>query len=427
MIEQFPGLPLSGGVKESRKPVVATDIRPRRFRPVPGLVELMRSVEREGWINLGAGVPSPDLLPVEELRRAFARAGKKYGRGMWAYQRPEGHEDVRAALAGRLRNRQTRVGAGDILLTNGCTQALHLALALHSRKGGIVACESPCYYNLLEQIDALGARSLALPTDPVLGMDPEVVAPYLERFRPDCLVVCSTLSNPGCATIPLARRKALVVLCRRLGIRLIDDDIYGELHEGGALPPLRAFDDGGTVTYVSATCKSVAPGLRVGMMIPGGDFFEAAVRLKCMSDLQCPTVTEATLALFLQGDLMDRHLARLHAVCRRRRKTLRDAVIGHFPEGTRVSQPEGGFLIWVECPVGAGSTRFKEAAAARRVSFAPGEIFFNRAPEKICMRLNAARASEPDLARGAALLGEALRAAAGKPRRSTGPGRKSRK
>lgn len=412
MIEQFAGLLLSGGVKQARKSVEAGEIiRPRRFRPVPGLVELMRSVEREGWINLGAGVPSPDLLPVEELRRAFARAGKVYGRAMWAYQRPEGHEDLREALAGRLRARKTRVGAGDILLTNGCTQALHLALALHTRKGGLVACESPCYYNLLEQINLMGARSLALPTDPVRGMDPEVVAPYLERFRPDCLVVCPTLSNPGCATIPLARRKALVVLCRRLGIRLIEDDIYGELREGGALPPLRSFDDGGTVTYVSSTCKSVAPGLRVGMMVPG-DGFEAAVRLKCMGDLQCPTVTEATLAQFLQGDLMDRHLARLHALCRRRRETLREAVIRHFPGGTRVSQPEGGFLLWVECPLGAGADRFKSAAVARRVSFAPGDIFFNRSPENVCMRLNAARAPESDLARGAALLGEALREAA---------------
>jgi DNA-binding transcriptional MocR family regulator len=204
----------------------------------------------------------------------------------------------------------------------------------------------------------------------------------------------------------------LVKLCRELGIRLIEDDIYGELREGGALPPLRSFDDGTTVTYVSSTCKSVAPGLRVGLMIPG-DRFEEVVRRKCMSDLHCPTVTEATLASFLSGGAMDRHLARLHATCRRRREVLRSAVEVHFPAGTQISRPEGGFLLWVECPHWVDPERLKAAAAARKVSYAPGEIFFNCPPGKTGMRLNAARAEESDLARGARLLGEAIAEASG--------------
>jgi DNA-binding transcriptional MocR family regulator len=382
-------------------------MRPRLYRPALGLVEMMRSVERPGWINLGAGVPSPKLLPVGELKKAFVRAGKESGLGMWAYQRPEGHEGLREALAGRLSRRGLKVGMEDILLTNGCTQALNLALALHARKGGVVACESPCYYNLLEQIHAVGAKSLALPMDPVQGLDARAIAPLLQKHRPECLVVCSTLSNPGCATLSVARRKALVKLCRELGIRLIEDDIYGELREGGALPPLRSFDDGTTVTYVSSTCKSVAPGLRVGLMIPG-DRFEEVVHRKCMSDLHCPTVTEATLASFMSTGAMDRHLARLHATCRRRREVLRGAVEAHFPVGTRISRPEGGFLLWVECPHWVDPVRLKAAAVARKVSYAPGEIFFNCPPGTTGMRLNAARAEESDLARGARLLGEAV-------------------
>ncbi|MDX6765546.1 MAG: PLP-dependent aminotransferase family protein [Candidatus Methylacidiphilales bacterium] len=366
----------------------------------------MRSVERPGWINLGAGVPSPKLLPVAALQKSFVRAGAKNGLAMWAYQRPEGHAGLREALAERLRNRKVRVGASEVLVTNGCTQALHLALALHTRRGGVVACESPCYYNLLEQIHAVGARSLSLPGDPVRGLDADRIAPWLEQWRPDCLVVCSTLSNPGCATIPVRCRAALVDLCRQLGVRLIEDDIYGELREGGALPPLRSYDDGSTVTYVSSTCKSVAPGLRGGLMLPG-DHFEQAVRRKCMSDLHGPTVAESTLAAFLESGGMEPHLERLRAACHRRRARLRKAVVRYFPAGTRVSDPEGGFLLWVECPGRVDPGRLHQEAAKRGVSFAPGEIFFDRASPNTCMRLNAARAEESELERGAGLMSEA--------------------
>lgn len=326
---------------------------------------------------------------------------------MWAYQRPEGHAALRGYVARRLEARGAPVRAEKILLTTGCTQALHLALQIHTRPGEIVACESPCYYNLLEQIHQAGCRALPLPVGET-GFDMARTEAALRRHRPSCLVVCPTLSNPSTATLPEAARGALVRLCRKLKVRLIEDDIYSELHEAGAPKPLLAWDrNGSVVTYVTSFCKSVAPGLRVGVMI-AGDGFERAVRLKCMSDLHSAVVAEATLAAFMEGGELEGHLSRLREDCRKRRTILREAVAKYFPEGTRIPQAPGGFILWVELPTLVDRVRLRNEARRRKVSFAPGEIFFTHPPRRTCMRLNAARAGVGDLQRGARLLGQAL-------------------
>ena len=373
--------------------------RPVRYLPSAGLLEFMRQVERPGLVNLAAGVPSPDLLPVADLKRAFRTATEEDGRTMWAYQRPEGHAVLRGRIAARLKRRGVKVQAADVILTNGCTQALHLAISVLAGPGAVVACESPGYYNMLEQIYSTGSRALPLPVDFNRGIHLEEAERLLRRHRPKCLVVCTTLSNPTGATMPQDRRRRLAVLCRELGIVLIEDDIYGELCDAGAPRPLRALDDGNNVIYVSSFCKSVSPGLRVGYIVPG-KWYDPVVRRKCNSDLHCSVVSESILSAFLGSGAFEKHLDVLRKKCARRRETVREAVLEYFPKGTLVSEPQGGFLLWAELPFKLDSLKWSERAVAAGVSFARGDVFLTAPPRRTCLRLNCARATEGDLEPG---------------------------
>ncbi len=371
----------------------------------------MRAIERPGWTNLAAGIPSTELLPVPALRRAFTRANQSGGLSIWAYQRPEGRVGLRAAITARLATRGARVNADTVITTTGCTQALRLCLRAAVRPGDTVLCEDPAYYNLLEQIHDLGARTLPLPVDPVHGIDPDRALAAARRHRARCIIVCTTLSNPTGATMPVPARRALVTGARKAGLRILEDDIYADLHEDGAPPPLRAFDPSGrTVALVTSFCKSVAPGLRVGFMIPWAGLYEEVLRMKCMADMHSATVAEATLEAFLDSGGLESHLQRLRRACHRRRTLLADAVTAHFPPGTRVYNPPGGFLIWVETALRMSAAAETAASHAAKVSFAPGRLFRLRPSRTLCMRLNAARAPENELAPAARNLARALQA-----------------
>lgn len=372
------------------------------------LLDFMRQVGQSGLTNLAAGVPAPELLPVRDLERAFQRAGREVGPALWAYQTPEGHMPLRRTIAERLARRGAAVRGEDVLVTIGCTQALHLAIAALVKPGDLVACESPCYYNTLEQIEAAGGKALPLPVDPNRGIILSEAERLLKKYRPVCLVVCSSLSNPTGATIPEEDRPKLVRLCKKLNVKIIEDDIYAELIDGPLPPPLRAYDDGSNVVYITSYCKSVSPGLRVGCAI-GGKWMESMVEHKCMADLHGSLVSEGTLDAFLRSEACGRHLARLRKTCAQRRELARKAILASFPDGVKVSEPRGGFMLWVELPRKIDLKKLGQQALRQKVSFARGDAFACAVPARSSMRINCARAGEQDLVDGLKKLGQLVK------------------
>ena len=371
----------------------------------------MRQADQPGLINLAAGVPGLDALPFAALRTAAEQAFASEGASLFAYHHPEGDHALRALLAQRLAMRGVADAApGGIVTTTGCTQALAAMLSVLVRPGGIVACEAPAYYGLLELIAEAGARVLPLPVGGA-GLDLDATEAALERWKPQCLVVCTSLSNPSGATLTEAQRERLVRICRATGVRLIEDDIYAELLDSGAPKPCRAFDDGSTVSFVTSFSKTVSPGLRVGYCVPGTpELHDAFAARKCQLDLHSSVVSEVLLRTFLARDSFDPHLAWLRERNQRRRTLALEAIGRSFPPGTEVDAPWGGYMLWVQLPAGVDLAEAAARARSAGVVFAGGAAFFaaragegRKAP---CIRLNCARASEPDLERGVEILGK---------------------
>jgi DNA-binding transcriptional MocR family regulator len=65
-----------------------------------------------------------------------------------------------------------------------------------------------------------------------------------------------------------------------------------------------------------------------------------------------------------------------------------DAVVGSFPEGTRVSRPQGGHLLWIELAPGKDTMELSRRALARRVGIVPGRLFSTGDTYGHCFRLN---------------------------------------
>jgi DNA-binding transcriptional MocR family regulator len=385
--------------------------KPRKVSLAMGLLGFMQQVGQKDLINLAAGVPAPELLPVEELKKAFRLATQKAGLSMWAYQTPSGHGPLRMTMAARLGARGLKITGEDVLITTGCTQALHLALQTLVRPGDIVACESPCYYNTLEQISAAGGLALPLPSNANTGLVLKSAEALLKKYRPKVLVLCSTLSNPTGASIPEEDRPRWVQLARRLGLTIIEDDIYAELCEGIVPPPLRAFDDGSHVLYVSSFCKTVSPGLRVGCAVPG-KWMQPMLERKCMADLHSSLVSEATLDAFLCSPAMGKHLVNLQKTCALKRALGTKAVRDYFPEGTLISEPRGGFILWVQLAKKINMKMLEAKALQEGVSFAKGEVFACATTRVSAMRLNCARVSEAQLVKGIKILGGLIKSSA---------------
>jgi len=382
-------------------------IEPFPFRAAGRLIDFMRQADEPGLINLAAGVPGLDSLPVEELQAAFTRAFANDGAKMFAYHHPEGNHALRELLASRLIARGASVRGPQLITVTGCTQGVQILISILIKPGDIVAVESPAYYGMLEVLSEAGARVLPLPVVDGDGFDLAQTEELLARWKPRALIVCTALSNPSGATIPEENRPRLVEICRAHGVRLIEDDIYGELVDGGAPKTMLAWDDGSTVSYVSSFSKSVSPGLRAGVCVPGTLYEDFAAR-KCQQDLHSAVVAEVALREFLAVGALDPHLARLRERNARRRALGLDAIARTFPSGTRVTPPRGGYMLWAELPRACDLAAIRDAARKERVVFGAGPVFYTQPQATSSVRLNCAKASEAELVSGLESLGAIL-------------------
>jgi 2-aminoadipate transaminase len=381
---------------------------PYTFAPRARLLEFMRQAGNPNLINLAAGLPSVDCVPKAALKRAFDAAFAEEPDVALGYHTPDGDYPLRAKIAERFARRGVSVTPEQMVVTTGCTQALHGMIRLMAQPGDIVACEAPAYYATLEMLGDTGIRVLPIPVRDSLGVDLDVVATLFGRYRPKFFVVCSTLSNPSGATMPNEARHALVEICRKSDTRILEDEIYGELSEIEGLRPIRSYDDGSTVSYVTSFSKTVAPGIRIGVCVPGGNTDRFA-QLKCQQDMHSATLCEVAFRKYLEDADLDSHLKYLKALNRQRREIGRKLIEQYFPEGTIIWIPDGGFLLWVEVPPSIDIEAAYLAALSKNVAFSRGKSFFTIPDANVsAMRINCSRPTTDELVQGLETLGGIL-------------------
>lgn len=357
---------------------------------VSGLVvRLYQATQHEGLISLGAAVPHPDLLPTRDLREATTRAMRKSPEADCRYSFPPGEKALRLQIARRSAEAGCAFDPEEIQITCGTQESIHLALRAITRHGDIVAIESPAFFGTLQAIESMGLQALEVPCDGD-GMSLEALALALERWPVKAVLVVANFSNPSGSLMPDARKRQLVKMLTELDIPLVEDDIYGELsHERTRPFAAKAYDTTGNVLYCGSFSKTLAPGCRVGWLVPGR-WGQAVSQLKYVSSMATATLPQLTLAEYLASGRYDRHLARLRRTVESNLLRAQALIARHFPHDTRVSRPQGGFLLWVQMPPDCDSMRLYHAAMSEGISISPGPLFSPQEKYGNCFRLSVA-------------------------------------
>ena len=278
----------------------------------------------------------------------------------------------------------------EVVITSGCQEALGLCLRALCQPGDTVAIESPIYYGVLQAIEMQGLRALKIPTHPQDGISLDALEYALDQNTVKACVVIPNYSNPVGSLMPDGKKRRLVEMLTARGVPLIEDDLYGELGFGPARPRVaKAWDAAGNVFHCSSVSKTLSPGFRVGWAVPGR-WQEAVECQKVVANLSTPTPTQLAVAEFLAGGGYDHHLRRLRRAHARQTALMGQAVAHFFPEGTKVTRPTGGFVLWVELPPESDALWLFERALSMGISLAPGPMFSARQRYANFVRLNTA-------------------------------------
>ncbi|MCW5626720.1 MAG: PLP-dependent aminotransferase family protein, partial [Burkholderiales bacterium] len=262
--------------RRNQLPEPASSARRQRRCSLDGVsrltLEILEAAGNPDVVPLGAACPSPELMfSATEVRRVTAARLRSDPGLATEYRMGPGFAPLRRAIAQQAFAFGCTLDPDEIVVTNGCMEALTLGLRAITKPGDTVAMESPTYFGLLQIAESLGLKVLEIPTSPRHGMSVEALD--LATRRPGAIaavVVTPTISNPLGSVMPDAAKRRLVALMAERDIPVIEDDVYGDLHFGERRPRvLRSWDATGNVLLCSSFTKTVAPGLRVGWIAPG--------------------------------------------------------------------------------------------------------------------------------------------------------------
>jgi DNA-binding transcriptional MocR family regulator len=252
--------------------------------------------------------------------------------------------------------------------------------------------ESPTYFGFLQLVESLGVKVLEVPVHPRDGLSiaalRELLASRAGRGVRACMAI-PNFSNPTGGALSEIGKRELVRLCREADIALIEDDIYGDLSLDGGRPlPCKAFDTDGRVLLCSSFSKTLAPGARIGFLAPGR-YREQLRAVKLVISGATAVLPQEMLADYLASGRYERHLKKLRARCSEQVTRLSQCVQDHFPQGTRLTRPQGGFVLWVELPGPVDTMALHDEASRIGVDFVPGAMFSASGRYGNCLRLNA--------------------------------------
>ena len=352
--------------------------------------------------------PSRDLFPLDDFRASCAAVLERQDLAdILQLGSPSGYEPLRRRLLEEARRQQLAAPGDDLLITNGCQQALDLIGRVLLRPGDPVAIEDPLYPGLKNLLAGMGAQLIGIPVGPN-GID----TAHLERVlreRPRFLVVTSNFQNPTGATMPLEARRTLIDSARAAGVPVVENDAYGDLrYVGDPIPAIKQLDDGGGTVLLRSFSKVSFPGLRVGWALGPKPLIDRLRQAKEAADLHTDQLSQAVLLEFVESGRLEAHRRRvLEAGAVRLAATL-EGCRHWMPRGTRWTHPEGGMNMWVRLPEPLDASELLARAREEGVAYLPGRYFTVSRHEPGALRLSFVGLPPEQIATGLAALGRVV-------------------
>ncbi len=375
--------------------------------------EMLKVTQQPDVISFGGGLPAPELFPTREIGECTVEVMEEYGAAALQYGVTEGIPEMRTWVAERLSTRLHKLyDPSDILVVNGSQQGLDLIGKIFIDPGDHVVLEHPSYLGAIQAFDAYQARYLSVETDEN-GVIPEALERVLDHADPfpKFLYLVPNFQNPTGRTLAGDRREAIVRICERYDLPIVEDDPYGELRfEGAHLPSLASLSTTGSVIYCGTGSKILAPGLRVAWLaITDDDVREKIALAKQGTDLQTGSLAQYVFHRYAnKREAFEIHVDRIVQTYAHRRDVMLESLREYMPSHVRFNQPEGGMFLWASVE-GVDTTELLKISAEAKVVFVPGVSFYPERDVHNGMRLNFSNASEEKIREGVSRLAGAVR------------------
>ena len=356
------------------------------------LVWLVRRLLEADENTLLAGGPwlPNSWLDEAGIRQSLNVLARKNGAYLLEYGNAFGYLPLREHLALMLGSLGITAHPGQILLTQGTSQALELVIRYLLRPGDAALVDDPGYYNMFGNLRLQGVEMLAVPRNPD-GPDVAVLEKLAAAHRPKVYFTQSVMQNPtGTDMSPHVAFKVLQA-AERHNFTVVEDDIFCDL-QVKITPRLATLDQLNRVIYARSFSKTLSGSLRVGLIACSQDIAGELADIKMLTSITTSQFTERLVYLMLVDGHYRKYLSRLHE----RLDEARLNVVRAFERmGLELFvEPADGMFVWARFPHVEDSLTLAEAAQRDGIMLAPGTVFRPHLERSPWMRFNVAVCEE---------------------------------
>ena len=330
------------------RPARAAADAPPAERPGPALLPQRWRARAE--IDLSPGVPDLSGFPRAAWLRAEQLVLEQASVADLGYGDPRGSQWLRTELAGWLaRTRGLRADPGDIIVVTGVAQALALLAQVlrarawarsrsktRARAGPATSWPTGACARCRSRWTSTGCRSMSWPA----ASQRAVLLTPAHQF-------------PTGVVLAPRRRRDLLDWAAGADALIVEDDYDAEYRYDRAPVPALQASAPGLVAYAGSTSKTLAPGMRLGWLIPPSRLHADLVEAKHASDLGSPALPQLVLARLIASGELEQHIRLVRKRQRSRRDALLRALREHLP-AARVQGVAAGLHLLITFPGLAG-------------------------------------------------------------------------
>jgi DNA-binding transcriptional MocR family regulator len=350
------------------------------------LVWLIRRLLEADESTLLAGGPwlPNSWLDEAGIRQSLNVLARKNGAYLLEYGHPFGYLPLREHLALMLAGLGITAHPGQILLTQGTSQALELVIRYLLKPGDAALVDDPGYYNMFGNLRLQGVEMLAVPRNPD-GPDIATLEKLAATHRPKVYFTQSVIQNP--TGTDMSPHVAFTVLqaAERHNFTVVEDDIFCDL-QVKTTPRLATLDQLKRVIYARSFSKTLSGSLRVGFLACSQNIANELADIKMLTSITTSQFTERLVYLMLVDGHYRKYLSRLH-------ERLGEARINVVRSFERIGmelfvEPTDGMFVWARLPHVEDSLALAEVSQRDGIMLAPGAVFRPHLERSPWMRFN---------------------------------------
>jgi DNA-binding transcriptional MocR family regulator len=374
------------------------------------LHKLRRDSTSRGFVSFANALPDNHLLPFNSIKRAIQETSRDITGNYLKLEERNGNLQLREEIAKRSFFWKGSVHADELVITNGCMEAIICCLKTVTQPGDTVLVQDPCYYGIMQALEYLDLKVATIPSNAEKGIEVADLKDACSKLNIKACILVSNFNNPDGASFSTEQKKEIAAFANQKQMPIIEDDLYGELFFKGSRPDtIKAYDEGGWVMYCNSFTKTLVPGFRIGWCAPGR-FVQQVARIKSMHNGSTSNFGQRVAQQLLEQGTYDRHLQKFRQELNKNLVRTTTLIEQHFPEGTKISRPTGGLVIWVELPEALNAAKLQDEAFNKDVTYAPGELFSAKGDYQNYLRISYCNVWEPKIEKALIKLGQLFNA-----------------